>query len=207
MVGFSNWRRYGESGVLLEFESASDVFPAYLQLQHLTCTDECVPGAVTIYLESTSVTIDALIAAAEESLRLTSRAASSDAAILRTHTIDVTYDGADLGNVASLTGLPVDDVIEIHSTSLYTVAFLGFSRSFPYLAGLDPRIIVPRLASPRTSVPAGSVGIGAGYTGIYPMSSPGGWQLLGHTDAQLFDETSDPPSFLATGDRVKFRAV
>lgn len=125
----------------------------------------------------------------------------------RVHIIDVKYDGIDLGGVAEIVGCSVDEVVRRHCAPTYTVAFLGFSRSFPYLVGLDPTIIVPRLASPRTSVPAGSVGMGAGFTGIYPASSPGGWRLLGHTDEQFFDENSDPPSSLAPGDLVRFRPV
>ena len=132
---------------------------------------------------------------------------STEMPIVREHSFEVVYDGADLDNVSSLTGISVEEIIHRHSSAVYTVAFLGFSRSFPYLAGLDPAIIVPRLATPRTSVPAGSVGMGAGYTGIYPMSSPGGWQLLGHTNAVLFDATNDPPSILTTGDLVRFVRV
>jgi KipI family sensor histidine kinase inhibitor len=203
---FVAWRRYGEHGVLLEFANSDDVLPAYHSLQTLSGVDECVPGAVTIYLASDQVGTAELANMAEKQLEAPAHP-DTPSDVIRTHTIDVRYDGDDLASVASLTGLHVDKVIELHVNGEYTVAFLGFSRSFPYLAGLDPRIIVPRLASPRTSVPAGSVAMGAGYTGIYPMSSPGGWRLLGHTDAVLFHEQADPPNVLATGDRVKFRAV
>jgi inhibitor of KinA len=81
---------------------------------------------------------------------------------------------------------------------------IGFAPGFPYLGGLDPAIACPRRETPRTHVPAGSVGIGGSQTGIYPVESPGGWQLIGRTDVVLFDPSSDPPGVLAPGDRVRF---
>ena len=87
---------------------------------------------------------------------------------------------------------------------LYTVACLGFSRGFPYLEGLDPALHLPRRDSPRARVPAGSVAIAAELTGIYPRATPGGWHLVGTTDAVLFDESAEPPALLAPGDRVRF---
>ena len=198
------WRRYGPIGLLAEFGSPGEVLEAYRR-----CVggpfEECVPGAHTIYFESSKLAQSEL-AALVQSL-LDQPAGEAAGRIVREHRFEVCYDGADLENVAALTGFSVEEVIHRHSQAVYTVAFLGFSRSFPYLAGLDPAIIVPRLATPRTSVPAGSVGMGAGYTGVYPMSSPGGWQLLGHTDAVLFDATNDPPSILTTGDLVRFVRV
>jgi len=134
--------------------------------------------------------------------------ASPPPAVSPPRVIDVVYDGPDLGLVASLTGLTPHEVITAHSACLYRVVFLGFTRAFAYLDGLDPRLsMVPRLDTPRVRVPAGSVGIAAGQTGIYPMASPGGWHLLGHTDAVLFDAARVPPSLLAPGDLVNFRSV
>jgi KipI family sensor histidine kinase inhibitor len=126
---------------------------------------------------------------------------------IRTHIIPVVYDGDDLADVAQLIGISIDALIERHLAPTYTVAFLGFSRSFPYFRGVDPLLHVARLAVPRTSVPARSVAMAAGFTGVYPMSSPGGWRLLGHTTVDLFDETRDPPSALRTGDHVRFERV
>jgi KipI family sensor histidine kinase inhibitor len=198
------WRAYGQSGVLAEFGSSEETLEAYRRCVGADF-DECVPGAETIYFESSKLAQSELVSLVQSLLDQPVGAAVGR--IIREHSFEVCYDGADLENVSSLTGFSVEDVIDRHSCAVYTVAFLGFSRSFPYLAGLDPAIIVPRLATPRTSVPAGSVGMGAGYTGIYPMSSPGGWQLLGHTDAVLFDATNDPPSILTTGDLVRFVRV
>jgi KipI family sensor histidine kinase inhibitor len=198
------WRTYGPNGVLAEFGSPGEVLEAYRR-----CVggpfEECVPGAETIYFESSRISRSEMVSLVNSLLDQSPN--TTEMPIVREHSFEVRYDGLDLENVAALTGFSVEEVVHRHSSADYTVAFLGFSRSFPYLAGLDPAIIVPRLATPRTSVPAGSVGMGAGYTGIYPMSSPGGWQLLGHTDAVLFDERNDPPSILATGDLVRFVRV
>jgi KipI family sensor histidine kinase inhibitor len=118
--------------------------------------------------------------------------------------VPVVYDGADLAEVADEIGLSVDDVIALHADAEYTVRFCGFSPGFAYLDGLDPRLHVPRRSSPRTVVPAGSVAVAGEFTGVYPRPSPGGWRLLGRTDADLWDTSRDPPALLAPGTRVRF---
>ncbi len=118
--------------------------------------------------------------------------------------IPVTYDGMDLSEIASITGLSRARIIELHSSTEFTVAFCGFAPGFAYLTGLPTELHVPRLATPRTSVPAGSVAIAAEFAGVYPRSSPGGWRILGTTDVTLFDETHTPPALLTPGDRVRF---
>lgn len=203
-TGFVAWRRYGEHGALIEFDTADATLNAY-GVCRSGAFDECVPGARTIYVEATGRTSAELVRMVESMLRDPPMVVRAEA--VRTHIFPVHYDGADLENVANITGLSVEDVIQRHSGVTYTVAFLGFSRSFAYLAGIDPAIIVPRLQTPRTLVPEGSVAIGAGYTGIYPMASPGGWQLLGRTDSVLFDTANDPPGIWATGDHVRFVRV
>jgi KipI family sensor histidine kinase inhibitor len=112
--------------------------------------------------------------------------------------------GPDLDAVAEYAGLSSRDVIELHAAGEYRVAMLGFAPGFPYLLGLDPRIAMPRLPTPRQRVEAGSVGIGGAQAGIYPRPGPGGWRILGRTDAMLFDPARNPPSLLAAGDRVRF---
>lgn len=128
----------------------------------------------------------------------------------RTVTIPVQYGGEmgpDLATVAAHTGLAEAEVIRRHSDSLYRVYCLGFSPGFPYLGGLDPAIAAPRLATPRTKVPGGSVGIAGNQTGVYPAPSPGGWQLIGRTPAQLFDPLREPPALLEPGDNVHFEPI
>jgi len=125
----------------------------------------------------------------------------------RTIEIPVVYggqDGPDLMAVARHTGLSVDELIARHSGSDYVVYFIGFMPGFAYMGGLAPELATPRHAEPRVSIPAGSVGIGGEQTGIYPMASPGGWQLLGRTALPLFDPAQDPPTLLRPGDHVRF---
>ncbi|WP_298748724.1 allophanate hydrolase subunit 1 [uncultured Serinicoccus sp.] len=118
--------------------------------------------------------------------------------------IPVTYDGADLAEVARLTGLGEDEVVRAHTGSTWRVGFIGFAPGFAYLVGGDERLHVPRRDTPRTAVPAGSVGLAGEFGGIYPRSSPGGWQLIGRTDAPLWDVDRDPPALLVPGATVRF---
>jgi KipI family sensor histidine kinase inhibitor len=118
--------------------------------------------------------------------------------------LPVDYDGADLDDVAAEAGMNAAEVAELHASGEYTVRFCGFSPGFAYLDGLDPRLHLPRRATPRTAVPAGSVAIAGEFTGVYPQPSPGGWRLLGRTDAPLWDVTRDPPALLAPGTPVRF---
>lgn len=124
------------------------------------------------------------------------------------HVIDVVYDGIDLPVVAEHAGCSVDDAIALHVAVEYRVVLLGFTRGFPYLSGLHPRLAgVPRLATPRTAVPARSVAITGEQTGVYPTAGPGGWRLLGTATTDLFDATREPPTPLYPGRAVRFRRV
>jgi inhibitor of KinA len=115
--------------------------------------------------------------------------------------------GPDLEHVAQVHHMPVSEVIERHTRGDFTVYMMGFTPGFPYLGGLDPEIATPRLESPRTHVPAGSVGIAGKQSGIYPITSPGGWQIIGYTPAKLFDPQRNPPFLLAPGNQVKFISI
>lgn len=113
-------------------------------------------------------------------------------------------DGPDLALIARHTGLSTKEVIQRHSDGEYVVYFIGFMPGFAYMGGLDPALATPRQDEPRIAIPAGSVGIGGEQTGIYPLASPGGWQLLGRTSLSLFDPANTPPTLLRPGDRVRF---
>lgn len=120
-------------------------------------------------------------------------------------TLDVRYCGPDLALVAQLAGLSPEEVAARHAAAEYRVAFIGFAPGFAYLVGGDPRLAVTRRERPRPKVPLGSVAVAGTYTAVYPSCSPGGWQLIGHTDATIFDPHGDPPALLQPGARVRFR--
>lgn len=115
--------------------------------------------------------------------------------------------GPDLGRVAAQARLTPEEVIRRHGQAEYLVHLIGFAPGFPYLGGLPPELQTPRHPKPRMTVPPGSVGIGGAQTGIYPLATPGGWNLIGRTPLRLFRPAEDPPVLLRAGDRVKFRAI
>ena len=125
----------------------------------------------------------------------------------RRHVIPVRYDGPDLAHVSRETGLSMDTVVERHGGREYQVYVVGFVPGFGFLGDLDDALVLPRRAEPRKRVPAGSVAIAGRQTGVYPLSTPGGWHLIGSTTTRLFDPSGDPPALLAPGDRVVFEAV
>ena len=122
----------------------------------------------------------------------------------RLHRIPVVYDGPDLQAVASALGLSQQKVVEIHSRPIYRAFLIGFVPGWAYLGPLPDELVLPRRPDPRRQVPAGSVAIAGHQTGIYPLTSPGGWHLIGRTSVRLFLPDSDPPSLFRAGDRVKF---
>lgn len=131
----------------------------------------------------------------------------ADAATGKTVDIDVIYDGEDLAEVGEVTGLGERGVIEAHTGTEWTAAFGGFAPGFAYLVAPGDPLEVPRRDSPRTAVPAGSVALAGRFSAIYPQRSPGGWQLIGHTNAPLWDVNREEPALIRPGDTVKYRAV
>jgi KipI family sensor histidine kinase inhibitor len=121
--------------------------------------------------------------------------------------IPVVYDGPDLADIASKCELHVDDVIALHAGRDYQVFAVGFAPGFGYLGEVDERIAVPRRGEPRTKVPAGSVAIANRQTAVYPLVTPGGWNLIGSTSLPIFDKTRSPAALLQVGDRVRFVPV
>jgi inhibitor of KinA len=127
-----------------------------------------------------------------------------------TITIPVCYGaelGPDIEDVARHNQLTVNEVINLHNAAIYTVYMIGFVPGFAYLGGMDARLATPRKVSPRKAVPAGAVGIAGEQTGVYPMQTPGGWQLIGQTTVKLFDANRLQPSLLKAGDKVKFQPI
>ena len=135
---------------------------------------------------------------------------NEEASASRVFEIPVCYGGEygpDIENIAKNAGLTEEEVIKIHTSKDYLIYMLGFLPGFSYLGGLDERIHTPRLANPRIRIPAGSVGIGGSQTGIYPLDSPGGWQLLGLTPVKTYDPERENPILFEAGDYIRFVPV
>ncbi|UDY22410.1 5-oxoprolinase subunit B family protein [Nocardioides sp. Kera G14] len=161
--------------------------------------DEVVPGARTVLLDGVEdpAALIGMLPRLVTSLL-------SEAAAGRMVELPTTYDGEDLTRVADLWRCSVEEVVARHTALTFTSAFCGFAPGFAYLTGLPPELQVPRLTEPRVRVPAGSVAMAGEWCGVYPVASPGGWLLLGHTDATLWDPDSETPAVLAPGTRVRF---
>jgi KipI family sensor histidine kinase inhibitor len=175
-------------------ESASiphveDVVPAYL--------------ALTVYYDPLHRSYDEMAKTIFDACAQPTRGAR-DTAPSRSHLIPVHYDGMDLDTVAAATGLSASEVIARHSGRAYTVDLLGFVPGWAYLSELDPALQLPRRPEPRPRVMAGSVAIAAAQTGVYPLDTPGGWHIIGHTETVMFDPTREPPALLRAGDTVRF---
>jgi KipI family sensor histidine kinase inhibitor len=168
---------------------------------------DVVPAARTVLLVTREgADLAALRAAVAEISAATPAGMPSSETAPMSHELEmrVRYDGPDLDEVAHLTGLTPAEVVAAHTGTPWRVAFGGFAPGFAYLVGGDPRLHVPRRERPRPSVPAGSVGLAGEFTGVYPRSSPGGWQLLGTTDAVMWDADREPPALLTPGTTVRF---
>jgi KipI family sensor histidine kinase inhibitor len=200
----------GDTGLLVEL----DELPAVLALAAavraaplsgpLSGLIDVVPAARTVLLVFAPGTDLGAASRVVLDLRL-DPAADDAAAATEPVKIDVVYDGPDLAEVGTLTGLGADGVVAAHTGRPWRVAFGGFAPGFAYLVGGDDRLDVARRAEPRTAVPAGSVGLAGEYSGVYPRSSPGGWQLIGRTDAELWNERRG--ALLQPGGTVRFRAI
>jgi len=203
---------YGEKALLLEFDSTAEVlgWADALREAELLGVLDIVPASRTILLKLAGPRYQAPTRQRLGKLHVTAEALS-EAATPRDGRadieIEVVYDGADLDEVARLTGLTTDQVIAAHTGTPWRVGFGGFAPGFAYLIGGDERLNVPRQSEPRTRVPVGSVALAGEFSGVYPRESPGGWQLIGHTDAELWDVDRDPPALLRPGMWVQFRAV
>jgi KipI family sensor histidine kinase inhibitor len=160
-------------------------------------------ASVTVQFDPDQVTHDALATAIR---RLASKRPPMEEPG-RLHRIPVVYDGPDLDEIAARLGLSRQRVIELHGRPIYRAFLVGFVPGWAYLGPLPEELVVPRRAVPRTRVPAGSVAIAGEQTGIYPLDTPGGWNVIGRTSVKLFVPDSDPPSLFRAGDRVKFFAV
>ncbi|MEE3063790.1 MAG: allophanate hydrolase subunit 1 [Actinomycetota bacterium] len=199
---------YGDQALLVQCGSTAEVlaWADTLRAAALPGVLDIVPAARTVLVKLDGTRYQGAIRQRLRKLRIT---ADTAAPAERTAdvVIDVVYDGPDLAEVASHTGLTAAQVIDAHTATLWRVGFSGFAPGFAYLVDGDPRLRVPRRAEPRTSVPAGSVALAGEFSAIYPRQSPGGWQLIGRTDAVLWDLTRSDPALLTQGMWVQFRAA
>ncbi|AKT52586.1 hypothetical protein ADJ73_04335 [Arsenicicoccus sp. oral taxon 190] len=214
MAQVFSWRRVGDTGVLVELADLDEVLALDQQVRDALGSDasdgrvlataiDVVPAARTLL-----VTVPAGQDLARLAAELRSLADGLEVAAgwdrLEEIELPVHYDGPDLQEVASLTGLTVAEVVAAHTGTPWRAAFGGFAPGFTYLVGGDPRLQVPRRSEPRTAVPPGSVALAGEFSAVYPRSSPGGWQLLGQVDVAMWDVDRDPPALVRPGMRVRF---
>jgi KipI family sensor histidine kinase inhibitor len=214
---FPRYSPVGESGLLLELSESLDPSVNARVLSLDAWLGESIPEGIQTWIPgyvSLLVLYDPLVTALSEVKSWLEDHILSCPAVEtqppRQVEIPVLYggeEGPDLAYVAEYHDITSSDVIRKHTSQTYRVGMMGFTPGFAYLMGMDPGLATPRLATPRTHVPAGSVGIAGGQTGIYPLDSPGGWQLVGRTDCRLFDPHHEPHFLLSPGDEVRFVAV
>jgi len=206
----------GEKGLVVEFGSRIDrEINARVQTLYRSLGREPIPGVVETVptFRSLLVSYDPLLIGFDE---LVSRIQAVETRppnagqAKEPVVISTVYGGQfgpDLEFVARHNGISVEEAISLHVTAVYLVYMIGFAPGFPYLGGLPGKIATPRLQAPRTRVPAGSVGIAGEQTGVYPVDSPGGWQLIGRTPLKLYDPGRENPVLLEPGDSVRFERI
>lgn len=207
----------GDSAVILQFGTTIDLLShrkiqtlsALLDKRQIPGMIEYVPAftTITVFYNPLQVSYTELSSSLQE---LVSAMKDTEEQVARTVEIPVLYGGEfgpDLNFVAEHNGLSPQEVVDIHANGEYLVYMIGFAPGFPYLGGMSERIAAPRRESPRLSIPAGAVGIAGKQTGVYPISTPGGWQLIGRTPLALFRPHENPPSLLSAGDIVRFRPI
>lgn len=200
-------RPYGPHAVLVEVadEHVALALVEWLRASEVACTD-AVPAARTVLIDGLD-SVDALRPALEGWQPTPADLAARTG---REVVVAVDYDGPDLAHVAASWAVDVDEVVRRHTSLEFVSAFCGFAPGFAYLSGLPSAWAVPRLDTPRTRVPRGSVGLADTWCGVYPTASPGGWLLLGTTQAPVWDlersEQDGGPALLAPGTRVRFVA-
>ena len=207
----------GDSSILLQFGNTIDPainrkIAATVQLmreQHINGVTDVIPAfcSLLINYDPRVISYEQIKRRMEALVKIDVTAGDTRKRVFE---IPVCYGGEygpDIQNIADHAGLSVEEVIQIHTSRDYLIYMLGFLPGFTYLGGLDDRIHTPRLANPRIRIPAGSVGIGGSQTGIYPMDSPGGWQLMGMTPVKTYDPDREVPILVEAGDYIRFVAI
>ncbi len=195
----------GPTAVVIEVESTDDAIDLarWLRAEAPPGVIDLVPATKTVLVECISGHALSAIRTLIEKYRPHHEPVAEGALV----TIETVYDGEDLPDVAATLGIAISEVITMHTKPTYVAAFSGFVPGFAYLTANSALLQLPRRPSPRPRVPAGSVAIAAGFTGVYPTASPGGWNLLGRTSAVMWDPDRARPALVEPGDRVRFVAV
>ncbi len=216
----SKWPQYkanGDSAVLIEFENIISEavndnvqrFAVAIDTSKCDYIIETVPAyrSLCVYYDTQQINYAEIVALLQKIYQQLTESSRTAAMLVE---IPVCYEepfALDLAHVAKVNHLTKREVIDIHCSPYYRIYMLGFTAGFPYLGGLDKRIATPRLNKPRTNVAAGSVGIAAEQTGIYPTASPAGWQIIGRTPLKLYDVTRTEPILLKAGDYLHFYPI
>jgi KipI family sensor histidine kinase inhibitor len=203
---------FGEGALLVELEQRIDPHVAARAQAIADRWDDlghgpAIPSYAAVLLRFDPVALDPESAERTATRIVQSASAGRELSTGRVTLVPTRYDGPDLDDVARLSGLSPREIVELHTSRDHLAYFLGYMPGYAYCAGVDPRIVAPRLPSPRTRVPAGSVGVVDGQTAIYPFTAPGGWRLIGRTDLEVFDPRRDAPALIRPGDRLRFVAA
>lgn len=192
----------GSRGLLLELEDLDEVLTYYaaLRAEQLPGVLDIVPAGQTVLLVGDHETDLSDLVSRLRALQPADHRRAPGPAV----EVPVRYDGEDLADVAGLLEITVDELVARHRDEEWTVAFCGFAPGFGYLTGACHDWDIPRRTTPRTRVPAGSLALAGAFTGVYPRESPGGWQLIGHAEVEVFDLDRDPAALLTPGARVRF---
>ena len=207
----------GDRALSIELGNAiSRDISARVRALYMAIEEQAVPGvlelvptyrAILVYYDPQVVTCAELVDNLEALEATQATALPSAPRVVEIPTVYGGEYGPDLEHVSQHCGLPEDEVVGIHTGTDYLIYMMGFTPGFPYLGGMSERIATPRLQTPRTIIPAGSVGIAEKQTGVYPIESPGGWQLIGRTPVRLFEPGRDPPVMVEAGDYLRFVPV
>ena len=182
----------------------------YIKNKNLQAINEIIPSyrAIMVTFDQHKIDIDELIQQLQlDSINYKHIDKASNNKVVHIPVLYGSDAGPDLSEVAKYNGLTSEEVIEIHTSKQYLIYMLGFMPGFPYLGGLDSRIHMPRRSEPRVRIAAGSVGIANNQTGLYPLDSPGGWQIIGRTPIRVFNKDDQPMTLYQAGDKIKFYAI
>lgn len=207
----------GDSTLIVEFgDKIEEAVNSKIRSLNLAIVNGNIPGikemvptyrSLMIIYEPDVIELDHLKNRIDEIQAKLSELKLPEARVIEIPTLYGGEYGPDINFVAEHNKISVEEVISIHTSVEYLIYMIGFTPGFPYLGGMSDKIATPRLNTPRTKIPAGSVGIAGAQTGIYPIESPGGWQLIGRTPVKLYDPYRDEPVLLNAGDYIKFKAI